>query len=1021
MRPLRLEVAAFGPYAEREVLDYGELGGHTLFLLHGPTGAGKTSILDAICFALYGESSGGERDAGGMRSHKAAPGTPTEVTFDFAVGVERYRVRRRPAQLRPRARGEGFTTDQADATLWRRTDCAADDDPGEPRGHGVRGVNAEIERILGFGAAQFRQVVVLPQGKFRDFLIARSDEREKILATLFDTDRFARLQNRLREEAAEALRQAEPLRERRAGYLEQAESASIDELHGRVAALAEQAVTGEAAVAAARSTRDTSAEAEAEGRRLADAFNEHAGARAHLNALEQRQGEMDVLRRELARAATAEPLRPVEEAWTGQRAAAQRAGSAAETAAGRLASAHQRRDSAAVSLAAEHERGPEREQAQRAVAELAGLAEAAGALASGREELESARKTEKQSSDACDRAAGALAAVRATADTASRGAERLRASSAQLEGFEAELREAERRVVARGHLRDASMEVEKLEAELERASALRVEAEAEYVGAAAEEDTVRREWIRGQAARLAQHLATGEPCPVCGSAKHPHPASASDNLPDDDAVEAARELAARRATAAQKATVTQTASEGRLKAAAGLMAARVEELGPLADAALDELTSVAAALKEQVAQSAAARVALPTADREAAEAQEAATRAGTDAEEAQRTHAAAVTAVSRAAAVLAERERHVPEVYREPAALATAQAEAEHRLDDLVRMWTAAQDEHREAALQVASAEAEVAATATAAAAAVDEARDAEERFRAALVNAGFSDEDVWRAAQRPPERRASMGAEVTEHDASLADARTRAGMAAAAVAEKEAPDLLALQDALARAAQAHEDAVSRHRSTADLLARLQGLVAELDRVAAEVEAAEALYQEIGRVAEVASGQNNHKLPFQRYVLGALLDEVLEQATARLHLMSRGRYELLRAAGPQGRSRTGGLDLEVMDHHTGVPRPTTSLSGGESFLASLSLALGLADVVQSHHGGRHLETIFVDEGFGTLDPESLDLAMRALVDLQSAGRLVGIISHVPELRQLIPARLEVVSGPAGSRAQFHTN
>lgn len=1021
MRPLRLEVAAFGPYAEREVLDYAALGDHTLFLLHGPTGAGKTSILDAICFALYGESSGGERDAGGMRSHMAAPGTRTEVTFDFSVGVERYRVWRRPAQVRPKTRGEGFTTEQADATLWRRTDCAAEEDPGEPRGNGVRGVNSEIERILGFGPAQFRQVVVLPQGQFRVLLTAKSEEREKILATLFDTDRFARLQTRLREESAEALRQAETLRERRGTYLEQAGAASIQELHGRVAEIAEQAVIAETAVAAARGARDTAAEAEADGRRLADAFIEHAAARAHLETLAQRQDEVDVLRRELARAAAAEPLRPAEEAWIGQRRAAERAGAAAAKAADKLASAHQRRDTAALRLAAEREREPEREQAQRALDELEGLAAAAGALTSGRVELESAREAETRCREACDEAAAELTAAEIAAETASREADRLRALSAQLEGLEAELREAERRVIARSHFGDACAQVEKLKTELEQVSRLRVQADTEHARAAAEEDTVRRGWMRGQAGRLALHLHTGTPCPVCGSAEHPHPAPVSGDFPNDDELEATRERTAQLATTAQNAALTQTACEGRLEAAAGLLNAHAEELGPLADASLDDLTSAAAALKEQVVPSATARAALPDADREAAQAQEAIAHAEAIAHEAQRAHAAAVNTVSTAAAVLGERERHVPELYRDPAALATAQAEAEHRLDDLVRALTAAQEEHRDAALQVASSEAEATATASAAASAAGEEQDAEERFRAALADAGFTDEEDWRAAHRLPERRTSMREEIAEHDDALAEARTRADMAAAAVAGKEAPDLPALQETLGQAAQAHEDAVAQQRSTTDLLTRLQELSAALDRLAVEVEAAEALYQEIGRVAEVASGQNNHKLPFQRYVLGALLDEVLEQATARLRVMSRGRYELLRAAGPQGRRRTGGLDLEVMDHHTGIPRPTTSLSGGESFLAALSLALGLADVVQAHHGGRHLETIFVDEGFGTLDPESLDLAMRALVDLQAAGRLVGVISHVPELRQLIPARLEVVAGPAGSQARFHTN
>jgi exonuclease SbcC len=197
-------------------------------------------------------------------------------------------------------------------------------------------------------------------------------------------------------------------------------------------------------------------------------------------------------------------------------------------------------------------------------------------------------------------------------------------------------------------------------------------------------------------------------------------------------------------------------------------------------------------------------------------------------------------------------------------------------------------------------------------------------------------------------------------------------------------------------------------RSTLERLSELDEQLKELD----------AKYALLGGVARIANGQNDHKMTFQSYVLGAFLDEVLYAATQRLNIMSRGRFLLQRCKDPASGNTRGGLDLEVYDHFTSTARAVSSLSGGESFLASLALALGLADVVQSHAGGIRLETIFVDEGFGTLDPESLDLAIRALQDLQQGGRLVGIISHVTELRELIDARLEVSSGRSGSTARF---
>jgi exonuclease SbcC len=181
---------------------------------------------------------------------------------------------------------------------------------------------------------------------------------------------------------------------------------------------------------------------------------------------------------------------------------------------------------------------------------------------------------------------------------------------------------------------------------------------------------------------------------------------------------------------------------------------------------------------------------------------------------------------------------------------------------------------------------------------------------------------------------------------------------------------------------------------------------------------AEREYEITGRISEVANGNNADRITFQRFVLAALLDEVLIAASERLRVMSEGRFLLQRTLGPADRRTASGLDLEVHDMYTGTARPVSTLSGGESFLASLSLALGLADVVQTHSGGIHLDTIFIDEGFGSLDPEALELAYRALADLQRGGRLVGIISHVPDLKEQCPARLEVSPGRRGSVARF---
>jgi len=195
-------------------------------------------------------------------------------------------------------------------------------------------------------------------------------------------------------------------------------------------------------------------------------------------------------------------------------------------------------------------------------------------------------------------------------------------------------------------------------------------------------------------------------------------------------------------------------------------------------------------------------------------------------------------------------------------------------------------------------------------------------------------------------------------------------------------------------------------------------LLDQLERTAKEISLLESRYAVVGRISEVANGRNAQGITFQRFVLVALLDDVLAAASHRLQVMSKGRFELIRARERLDQRTAGGLDLMVFDAYTGTSRPVNTLSGGESFIASLSLALGLSDVVQAYAGGIKLETIFVDEGFGSLDPESLDLAFRALIDLQKGGRLVGIISHVPELKERVDVRLEIAPSNRGSKVKF---
>ena len=898
MRPLRLSLRAFGPFADEQVLDFALLGPRSFFLVHGPTGAGKTSILDGICYALYGESSGRGRDDLSLRSHFAAAEALTEVALDFALGAERYRVWRRLGHERPKRRGVGTTLEPAQGELWRRTDCRADDEPGQLLASKPSQVDERVRELLGFEAAQFRQVIMLPQGQFERFLLGDSKEREGILEVLFDTSLYARIQEAIKAEAKELARQFERLRADRALLLGEEGVSSEPELE----ALREQQ----------RGAIATCQQRQAEvGERLAAAQQRLARAHAadaKLRELGEANAALTELRAADHRMAMAE-----------KRAAAGRRAAVLQEAAEHVREAERRAAAAAKRRA---ELGGLLEQTERAVPQ------ADAVVRTGTVELEVSRLRLAE--------AQRLAAL---------------GDARELQEAAATRQLAEVRALGRG--RD---ELGAARARMAAAAAAQAEAEAEAARERSEVERLQQTWNQGQAAILAGRLEAGAPCPVCGSRDHPAPARSREVLPDQATLEAGRrqiraaEAALR--TAGEK-TVRATAELGRVVAEVELLEQRLGELGSKPVAELEARRAQAQVALEQARLAAAAEV--PAAEARCRELEQA-----------------------------IERARQAARAAGE--ALAARQAELGSATDE-ARV-------SREQALELAAA------------------------LARRLPQEGFADVEAYRAACLEGSAIEELEQRAREYRERCKSAGDRAERAREAAHGLAAPDLGALEQEAERLAQESSASAAAFGAAGQRLGALdQRLeqVRELARAAAEIERQ---HQAVGTISEVAIGHNRLGTTFQRFVLGALLDDVLGAASHRLRLMSRGRYQLQRARERRDQRAAGGLDLEVFDQHTGRCRPVASLSGGECFQAALALALGLADAVQSYAGGIHLDTIFVDEGFGSLDPDALELALATLLDLQQGGRLVGIISHVEGLRERIDVRLEVTPGRAGSSARF---
>jgi len=1010
MRPLYLKLQAFGPFAATEEIDFTQFGAQAFFLIHGPTGAGKTTLLDAICFALYGDTSGGERSAQAMRSANAAAGLRTEVTLEFSLGAQRYRIVRSPAQERPKQRGEGLVSETPKAQLDVFDGNGWVSKAGQPGK-----VNDAVRELLGFDSAQFRQVIVLPQGRFRELLTASSQARQAILERLFRTELYRRVEELLKAEAAGIRRDAERIGIQRQELLRQYEMASTEALAEGIAHVQVDLQALEQQESAARAVLGTAQTALREGEQVAARLRERTDAEGAHAALQARRPAMDAQRQQLQAAQRAAQVAPV----VRQEQSMRRELEAAQAEVARAAAlARQQQDAAAQAgarLQAELGRAGARQVLQRRAAELESLLPRARELGALHATQQAAQATSVRLAQAREMAAAALARQQEALAAAEAELATVRAMAVEEPACALRLEAARDRARQLDQHRQLAQALAAARAKLEPGQQATLEAARKRDAAHAALAETERAWRAGQAARLAAGMAAGDACPVCGSTDHPALVQHELALMSDEDLEQAR-LTARAADeralhAAQQRLGAQTAAE-QLAQQLALTADGVD----MSDAAATQLQAQMAELERALATARAAvaragQLALAVnAQRIARDAADAASREAAAASE------SAAQALARRQGEWQAASAQVPEGSRDPAAIEQALRQARGELAALEAALQEAQSAERQLATQLAAALAGQQSAQVAEARAQERLAAAQASCAQALAGGGFDGMPAFEAACMDAAAVQSLDAALRAFDQQLAIAVDQLARATSAAQALSAPDLEVLRSAAQAAAAAVEALVRRQAELGRARDSLLQCQRRLDELAAENRDIEARYAVLGRLAEVANGNNPRRMTFQRFVLATLLDEVLEAASVRLIAMSRGRYMLRRTREQADQRSAGGLDLEVFDYDTGAARPANTLSGGEGFLASLSLALGLADVVQSRAGGIQLDTLFVDEGFGTLDPESLDFAIRTLLDLQQAGRLVGIISHVAELRERIDVRLEIRPGAGGSRA-----
>ena len=1018
MKPIRLKLCAFGPYAAEQTIDFRELRGRNFFLIHGPTGGGKTSLLDAICYALYGDTSGLERTAEQMRSHLADPATATSVCFDFALGQKCYRVSRSPEQQRPKRRGDGTMTDAPKACISDRSACTDDSDDGVPLASQPTKVTKCVEDLLGFRSEQFRQVMVLPQGRFRELLVAGSQQREEILRVLFGTEIYGRMQDALKAKARSVQSRAEQLRIEHDTMLKSAGSESVLDLQTRRDETDSNLNALKTIIEQCRAAKGEAATKLSEAQQSHSKLLERDQSRQAVERLEMERPRVNLDRARSAAAQRAARLAPIEGIVRERRHDAGSRAKEKGLAAAALEAFTRTHEQACKHLNLQVSRLPETDACRQEITRLDGYAERVTAIDRAARNLRDAEAQETALKSKLDTARTELKAEEDLLTGAQARLDSARQLAAADEGNRLAVTQAEQHLRACREIEIISSERRSTESQRKSLQMQMDQAAQTALVAKAELDHLQTLHLAGQSAFLATQLVAGEPCPVCGSAHHPSPAIAAQELPSTQQIEQQKERAG--ATERDALQLRQTLAETQMQAArlAEKEASLLELLSDAADKSIPELQ---VALKQRRAAAAASQTALgqaPAIETEIHVARQKSQTLLSRIAQVESDSKTACDALTRLRAIRDGATEGVPEALRSRPALSGARKNAEARLKAIDDALTAARAAASEAGRTLAAATERARSAAIESESAVAALAAGLAEFERERASAGFSSDAELAAAKLPEPQVRQLDEQIAAFDQSVIAATARAERAEIAARDLVAPDLPALQAVAVDADQRLEEALKQQTQRDSERERLDHALASLRRSARTLDELDAEYAIIGQVSDVASGKNQAGLTFQRFVLTFLLDDVLVAATHRLRLMSRGRYQLQRRRDRADGRASAGLDLDVFDSYTGTARPVATLSGGESFLASLSLALGLADVVQARSGGIRLETLFIDEGFGSLDPEALDLALRALTDLMKDGRLVGIISHVPELREQVPARLEIINDRRGSAARF---
>ena len=1040
MKPLQLELQAFGPYANREIIDFRELGNRTMFVISGKTGSGKTTIFDGISYAIYGKASGEDRNPTELRSQFAHDDDITEVELLFSLRGKTYRIWRSPQQDKKKARGEGYTTINARSELY------VNDEDGKEHllAANVREVDEKIRGLIQLDANQFRQILMIPQGEFRKLLTSDSKDKELILQRLFHTELYKVIQEKLKSEADDLKKAVETSMEERTRELLRIHFEENEELqslllenplndHRILQLLAPQIEIMEKKgqelkqqYESVQEKRDVLQKDLVEAKGLIEQFDLQEKLKNQKESLLKVKPEIESLSQEILLAERAARLVQQDEYCHKLNRNLNELKSQLAELSREKQEIAEKRTAAKLTLEEETKNETLRDQTGRKVTQLEGMEKDI-------DSLNTLMKETRDLKERYERQKEIVAKQNDQIEFLQQGIKEREIRLNEGEMGQEGLFQLEKNLQEKLSILEKVNEIQKMEQNLHHVKKQDATLKKQYSqlqnrlhDASETLGFLEEKWKSAQAASLARGLSDHIPCPVCGSQHHPKPAAGGDSLPSDEDLKMAegkqqeleREEKTLSLAIAQEETKIQSIQE-QIDHTVNKIREKIRDFNPLeVEDTLIEMTVEIKSLKTDITEKEKEveqmKVMREEVRKGRGKLEELESARGKNQEVLQELN----TLFHTKNTTLDKVKESIPnELRTKPQFLQVLQKEKQ-RLKDLKAKFEHAQKQYYELTNLYSVKESQVRDKEDHIDRVNAEMKSERESFLALLTEQGFSHYKAFLEAKRSEKEILELQDRVKAFGEDLRSVSDRLTDISLLLKDKERPDVKEIDEKIVKITQ-------ELRIVNDELNKIMTNKKENELILTRVSAInkgikhlESKYQTVGHLAEVARGQNANRITFERYVLASFLEDILRIANERLLKMTSGRYQLIRKTDRSKGNVQSGLELLVFDQYTGQERHVKTLSGGESFKASLALALGLADVVQQYAGGVSLETMFIDEGFGTLDPESLDHAIEALMDIQSSGRLVGLISHVPELKERIDARLEVISSQSGSRTEF---